>query len=78
MSNKNEFPISDSTFLLSAFAIFGACVSSFLTFILKSRCTSISCCGIHIVRDVIPADQIVQMERGNRQVQEEPSVVTRT
>ena len=34
MSNKNEFPISDSTFLLSAFAIFGACVSSFLTFIL--------------------------------------------
>jgi len=78
MSNKNEFPISDSTFLLSAFAILGACVSSFLTFILKSRCTSISCCGIHIVRDVIPADQIVQMERGNREVQEEPSVVTRT
>jgi len=77
MSNKNEFPISDSTFLLSAFAILGACVSSFLTFILKSRCTSISCCGIHIVRDVIPADQIVQMEQ-NRQVQEEASVVTRT
>jgi len=77
MSNKNEFPISDSTFLLSAFAILGACVSSFLTFILKSRCTSISCCGVHIVRDVIPADQIVQMEQ-NRQVQEEASVVTRT
>ena len=77
MSNKNEFPISDSTFLLSAFAILGACVSSFLTFILKSRCTSISCCGIHIVRDVIPADQIIQMEQ-NRQVQAEASVVTRT
>ena len=77
MSNKNEFPISDSTFLLSAFAILGACVSSFLTFILKSRCTSISCCGVHIVRDVIPADQIVQMEQ-NRQVQAEASVVTRT
>jgi len=77
MSDKNEFPISDSTFLLSAFAILGACVSSFLTFILKSRCTSISCCGIHIVRDVIPADAIVQMEQ-NRQVQAEPSVVTRT
>ena len=77
MSDKNEFPISDSTFLLSAFAILGACVSTFLTFILKSRCTSISCCGIHIVRDVIPADQIVQMEQ-NRQVQAEASVVTRT
>lgn len=77
MSNKNEFPISDSTFLLSAFAILGACVSSFLTFILKSRCTSISCCGVHIVRDVIPADQIVQMEQ-NRQVQAEASIVTRT
>ena len=75
MSDKNEFPISDSTFLLSAFAILGACVSTFLTFILKSRCTSISC--IHIVRDVIPADQIVQMEQ-NRQVQAEASVVTRT
>tara|TARA_R100001129_G_scaffold32781_2_gene22047 strand:- start:1087 stop:1320 length:234 start_codon:yes stop_codon:yes gene_type:complete len=77
MSDKNEFPISDSTFLLSAFAILGACVSTFLTFILKSRCTEISCCGIRIIRDVIPADQIVQMEQ-NRQVQAEASVVTRT
>lgn len=78
MTSKNEFPISDSTFLLSAFGIFAACFGSFLTFILKSRCTSISCCGIRIIRDVLPADQVVEMERGNTAVQAEESVVTRT
>lgn len=76
MSDKNEFPISDSTFLLSSFGIFAACFGTFLSFILKSRCTQISCFGIRIIRDVIPAADVVQMQNLERgQIQAEESVV---
>ena len=30
----------------------------FTTYVLKSRCTRIDCCGCHIERDVIPANQL--------------------
>jgi len=45
-------------FLLSAAAMVGACFAGMLTCILKSRCTRISCCGISIERDVIPAAEL--------------------
>ncbi len=61
--SDNSFPISDSTFLLSTFGIIATCFSGFLAFILKSRCTRISCCGLVIDRDVIPPDQINQLDR---------------
>jgi len=45
-------------FLLSAAAMVCACCAGMLTCILKSRCTRISCCGISIERDVIPASEL--------------------
>lgn len=45
-------------FLLSAAAMVVACCAGMLTCILKSRCTRISCCGISIERDVIPAAEL--------------------
>ncbi len=45
-------------FLLSAAAMVVACCAGMLTCILKSRCTRISCCGISIERDVIPASEL--------------------
>ena len=37
--------------------LLGACVSITYSFILRSRCTQISCCGASCTRDVLPADQ---------------------
>ena len=45
----------DSAFMLAALGIFFTCCGVFLKFILKSRCTTIRCCGCFIERDVIPA-----------------------
>lgn len=45
-------------FLLSAAAMIGACCAGFLTCILKSRCTRISCGCFSIERDVIPAAEL--------------------
>ena len=46
-------------FSLSELGIFvGSCcagVSGFIYALSKSRCTSIDCCGVHCVRDVIPS-----------------------
>ena len=77
MSDKNEFPISDSTFLLSSFGILAGCVSGFLAFILKSRCREISCLGFRCVRDVLPVEAIVEMDR-TRRGPENIEVITRS
>ena len=81
MSDKNEFPINDSTFLLSSFGILATCISGFLAFVLKSRSREISCLGIRCVRDVLPPDVIGQLEQGRRDRVTEltnPEVISRT
>ena len=77
MSDKNEFPISDSTFLLSSFGILATCFSGFLTFILKSRCREINWCGFKCVRDVLPPETITEMDR-TRRGPENVEVITRS
>jgi|TARA_R100000479_G_scaffold162326_1_gene100353 hypothetical protein len=77
MSDKNEFPISDSTFLLSSFGILATCFSGFLAFILKSRCTEISWCGFRCVRDVLPPETITELDRTRRGTQN-VEVITRS
>ena len=53
-----EFVSENQAFLLTAagvvFSALGACGMC----ILKSRCTRITCCGMEITRDVIPAREL--------------------
>ena len=53
-----DFVKENSDFLIIVIGAVGACCGGCLAFILKSRCTTIRCCGIIIERDVIPADRI--------------------
>lgn len=54
----SEFIKENSEFILIIIAAIGATCAGCLAFVLKSRCTRISCCGIIIDRDVIPANLI--------------------
>jgi hypothetical protein len=43
--------------IMAGISFLGACVGITYSFILRSRCTQISCCGASCTRDVLPADQ---------------------
>ena len=53
-----SFIKENSEFLLIVIGAFGAICGGCFTFILKSRCTRISCCGAVIDRDVLPANLV--------------------
>ena len=53
-----SFIKENSEFLLIIIGAIGATCAGCLAFVLKSRCTRISCCGLNIDRDVIPANLI--------------------
>ncbi len=53
-------PVSES-FILAAFGICAGCIGALLTFVLRSRCTEISCCCFKCKRDVLQGEDI---ERG--------------
>ena len=55
---SSDFLNTNSAFLLSAFAMLGAFCAGLGHCILKSRCTTIKCCGLQFERDVLPASQI--------------------
>lgn len=54
--SESYFP--SESFLLACIGILSGCCGGFLTFILKSRCTEISCLGLKIKRDVISATDL--------------------
>lgn len=66
MSELSELPVSEG-FMLSGFALLAGCCAGLLSCILKSRCSSIKCCGIELQRDVIPAPDLnnVQVQMTN-------------
>ena len=43
--------------IMAGISFVGACVGITYSFILRSRCTHIACCGASCTRDVLPADQ---------------------
>jgi len=45
----------------------GACLAMILQFVLKSRCTSIKCCGFHCERSVVELEAS-DLEIGNRSI----------
>lgn len=55
-----SMPVSES-FILAAVGIFAGCVGGFLTFLLRSRCTEISCFCFKCKRNVLEGEDI---ERG--------------
>ena len=48
----------NGTFILSLLTLVGGGGMACLKYFLKSRCTSIKCCCVECVRDVIPADNL--------------------
>ena len=50
--------------ILAAFAFIGGCVASLLQCALRSRCTTIKCCGAYIERDVVSDEQVTTLDTG--------------
>ena len=48
----------NGTFILSLITLVGGGATACLRYFLKSRCTSIKCCCVECVRDVIPSDNL--------------------
>lgn len=57
----------DGTFILSVLGVVSACFSGLLVYFIKSRCTVLKCCCIHIERDTIPASVIQSQDLGHSQ-----------
>jgi hypothetical protein len=67
---RNDFHLfiqENTAFLLSFFGLLGGCCSYLLVFALKSRCTSVKCCGFEVSRIPIPIEQLnnINLELGN-------------
>jgi len=52
----------NASFLVVLLGMFGACGAGVLSFILKSRCRTITCCCIKCERDVIPPSELNNIE----------------
>lgn len=53
----SELPVSES-FILTLCGLMTGFLGATLTFLLKSRCSEIRCCGIYCKREVIPANEL--------------------
>ena len=66
MSSSDDLTGSEQFMLISgAIAASGACLGMILQFVLKSRCTSIRCCGLECQRNVVDL-QANDLEIGSR------------
>ena len=71
-----SMPVSES-FILAGVGIFAGCITALLTFVLRSRCTEISCCCFKCKRDVLQGEDIergrVSIKRSNFATSSSPS-----
>ena len=51
--------------ILAAMGFLGGCVAAFLQCALRSRCTTIKCCGAYIERDVVSDQQATTLDTGS-------------
>jgi len=75
MTERNDFHLfiqENGTFILSFFSVLGAGIGYVLIFCLKSRCSSVKCCGLEISRIPIPVEQLNNV---NLELQNEPNPV---
>ena len=56
-NNTNYGMVVSESFIIAIVGIASACVGGLLTFLLKSRCRTIKCCGIECERDVLSPSQ---------------------
>ena len=63
MCDASEFVERNSGFLLTILAALSACISGGCLCILKSRCTTIKCCGVTCERSVLSEAAVVARER---------------
>ena len=50
--------------ILAAMGFLGGCIASVLQCVLRSRCTTIKCCGAYIERDVVSDEQATTLDTG--------------
>lgn len=55
-NTTNGMVVSES-FIIAIVGIGSACVGGLLSFLLKSRCRTIKCCGVHCEREVLSPSQ---------------------
>jgi len=58
---NERFPLSESFVITIVGALLGAC-SGILACILKSRCSTIKCCGVECRREPIPIAELDKVE----------------
>lgn len=64
----------NASFVVVLLGMLGACGAGVLSFILKSRCRTISCCCIKCERDVIPVRDLNTIEVTARPMQSQEQV----
>ena len=66
-SSENDSLSGSEQFMLisGGIAAAGACLGMILQFVLKSRCTTIKCCGLHCERSVVDLEA-ADLEIGTR------------
>lgn len=62
MSDDRDFVERNGAFLLTAAGIFSGCGGAIIWYLLRSRCTKISCCGASCEREPL---SVVEMEAVN-------------
>jgi hypothetical protein len=61
-----DFIERNGAWMLSVFGIVSACISAMFVYFLKSRCSSIRCCGVECQRDVLDAAAIAELDMNAR------------
>ena len=52
-NNTNNQMVVSESFIIALVGIGSACMGGFLTFLLRSRCRTIKCCGVECEREVL-------------------------
>ena len=76
-----DFVERNGAWMLSVLGIMGTFVSAMLVYFLKSRCTSIKCCGMECQRDVVnlseTSESAFELEQKRRQASQAPAPAPR-
>jgi len=64
-SYEPDFIERNGTWVLSVLGIVSACVGGVMTYMIRSRCTKIKCCGFECDREVLSADDLAKLENSD-------------
>lgn len=72
MCDFNEIISTNGAFILTFTGLLGSCCTATLVYVLKSRCTSIKCCGFSCERQPLTATELQSVAITPRQVNNTP------